>query len=440
MCSGVGACRKTLTGTMCPSYMATRDEAHSTRGRANALRLAMARRDSSMATRARADWGTSGVYRCPRSLSGVPRLQDGMPGRSRHGARFKSEFLVRLLAAARRAAPRARVLGPHPRPVGVGQPRSRRSLNPMAGNSAPCAGAQRAAARHRSPALAAADGRRRTLAAAWRKRRCGHDAPPAAVLFNDTFTNYFDPGDRTCGGGRPGERAGIAVEPWTRRPAAGDRSSRRDCCAEARDPRVRKPFGGCTRWRPTAGSPIIVLEPSCLSALKDDVPALLRGPDQERARRVADACMLFEEFLEHEVSGGRAELSLGSGPSHVILHGHCHQKSLGLVTPALALMRRIPGAVVTDLDAGCCGMAGSFGYVHDHFDVSRTIGERRLLPTARRLAAGSVLVASGMSCRHQVHDFTGVRALHPAELLRSVMQFGGAGRLHRFRAPTSTEV
>ena len=132
--------------------------------------------------------------------------------------------------------------------------------------------------------------------------------------------------------------------------------------------------------------------------------------------------MLFEEFLETEVSSGRAELPFApGGPDHVVFHGHCHQKSLGLVSPALSLMRRIPGATVTDLDAGCCGMAGSFGYGRDHFDVSRTIGERRLLPAARALEAGSVLVAAGVSCRQQIHDFTGVRALHPAELLSSVM-------------------
>ena len=170
------------------------------------------------------------------------------------------------------------------------------------------------------------------------------------------------------------------------------------------------------------GKKILVLEPSCLSALKDDIPALLRGSEQDQARQVADACMLFEEFLETEIAAGRAELPLGpGGPDRIVLHGHCHQKSLGLVSPALSLMKRIPGATVTDLDAGCCGMAGSFGYGRDHFDVSRAVGERRLLPAARELERDDVLVAAGVSCRHQIHDFTGVRAMHPAELLSSVV-------------------
>jgi Fe-S oxidoreductase len=97
---------------------------------------------------------------------------------------------------------------------------------------------------------------------------------------------------------------------------------------------------------------------------------------------------------------------------------------MGLVAPAKALLSRIPGTTVVDLNAGCCGMAGSFGYVRDHYDVSRAIGERRLLPAARNLKAGSVLVASGVSCRHQVEDFTGVGALHPAELIHSLMGSG----------------
>jgi Fe-S oxidoreductase len=94
---------------------------------------------------------------------------------------------------------------------------------------------------------------------------------------------------------------------------------------------------------------------------------------------------------------------------------------MGGVAPAQALLARIPGATVTDLDAGCCGMAGSFGYASEHFDVSRQIGERRLLPAARRLSRDEVLVAAGTSCRQQVADFTGVRPLHPAELLQSLL-------------------
>ena len=131
--------------------------------------------------------------------------------------------------------------------------------------------------------------------------------------------------------------------------------------------------------------------------------------------------MLFEEFVEEQWQEGALSLSLERGPERIALHGHCHQKSMGLLAPARALLSRVPGASVVDLDAGCCGMAGSFGYVRENFDVSRAIGERRLLPAARALAADAVLVASGISCRHQVYDFTGIGALHPAELLASLL-------------------
>src|SRR5262249_60441781 len=98
-----------------------------------------------------------------------------------------------------------------------------------------------------------------------------------------------------------------------------------------------------------------------------------------------------------------------------------HQKAMGLLPPAKALLARIPSAIIVDLDAGCCGMAGSFGYAREHYDVSRAIGERKLLPAARAMSPDTVLVAAGTSCREQVRHFTGVRALHPAELLRSLM-------------------
>jgi Fe-S oxidoreductase len=167
--------------------------------------------------------------------------------------------------------------------------------------------------------------------------------------------------------------------------------------------------------------PLIFLEPSCLSAVREDAPDLLSGEDRRKALAVAGRARLFEDWLEHEYRAGRAILALGSGPAEIVLHGHCHQKSMGDLASAKALLSRIPGANVVDPDAGCCGMAGSFGYMKEHFDISRAIGERRLLPAARALGSNAVLVASGTSCRQQVADFAGVRALHAAELLSRVL-------------------
>jgi Fe-S oxidoreductase len=236
-------------------------------------------------------------------------------------------------------------------------------------------------------------------------------------LFNDTFTNYYNP-DIGMAGVKVLEAAGFPV-----------RLAPNHCCGR---PLISQGLLDAARERaamnadilyPLAeqGATFVFFEPSCLSAVREDAPALLRGDAQRKARRVSEASVLFEAFLDREWGAGRARLQLRPGPGTIVLHGHCHQKAMGLLAPAKALLSRIPGAAVVDLDAGCCGMAGSFGYVRDNFEVSRAIGERRLLPAARRLDNGSTLVASGVSCRHQVEDFTGTRALHPAVLLGSLL-------------------
>jgi Fe-S oxidoreductase len=151
--------------------------------------------------------------------------------------------------------------------------------------------------------------------------------------------------------------------------------------------------------------------------MREDSPSLLRGEASRKAAVVAKACVMFEEYLE----GMPDRLKLKPGPPRILLHGHCHQKSMGLLAPAKSLLSRVPGTSVVDLDAGCCGMAGSFGYAREHFEVSRTIAERRLLPAVRNRQPEDVVVAAGTSCRHQVKDFTGDDALHPAVLLRSLL-------------------
>ncbi len=171
----------------------------------------------------------------------------------------------------------------------------------------------------------------------------------------------------------------------------------------------------------SAGIPIVFLEPSCLSAVRDDAPALLRGELQRKAARVAESARLFEDWLDEQCQDNPAIVSFRSGPTKILFHGHCHQKAMGMTAPSRAILSRIPGATIVDLDAGCCGMAGSFGYMRDHFTVSVAIAERRLLPAARALKSGEALVATGTSCRAQVADLAGVTARHPVELLHSLL-------------------
>jgi len=409
MCSGLGACRKTLDGTMCPSYMATKEEAHSTRGRANALRLVMAGRlDES-------GLGDEGVRKvldlCLECRACKAECPVGVDV-----ARFKSEFLADYWS--RHGTPlHARALG-HVHALSVWASRMPGVANALI-NSAPVR-ALNARLLGVHPDRALPRWASRTLRARWLD---GTRQTPVGTtyLFNDTFTNYFHPeiglAARTVLEAT-GVTVGLAANVCCGRPLIS-----KGLLKDARDLASRNTkYLASLLGRAEAGH-YIFLEPSCLSAIREDVPALLRGDEQQQALRVAESCISFEEFVGHQMGRpeGRA-LPIEGGPSRILLHGHCHQKSMGSIPAAKALLERIPGAQVVDLDAGCCGMAGSFGYAREHFDVSRQIGERRLLPAVRGLKPGEILVAAGTSCRQQVADFTGVRALHPAELLATLLR------------------
>ncbi len=408
MCSGLGACRKKLDGTMCPSYMATREEKHSTRGRANTLRLAMAGRLGESGL------GDEGVYdvldlclECRACKAECPVGVDV--------ARFKSEFLADYWRR-------------HGTPLGVRAIGSVRALSEWGSRLAPLSNlvAQSVIGRWVNEQLLGID-RRRTPPAFARQTFAQRFATPPqsairnphchAVLFVDTFTNYNHP-DIGMAAVDVLDAAGISAR-LVPHGCCGRPMISKGLLDDAR--RLAQANAAALYEIAARGERIIFLEPSCLSAVREDAPALLRGDAQRKARRVADACLLFEDYVEQECQAGRARLELTPGPSNVLLHGHCHQKAMGLMPPTRAVLARIPSATIVDLDAGCCGMAGSFGYAKEHYDVSRQIGERKLLPAARALAAGDVLVAPGTSCREQVAHFAGVRALHPAELLRSLI-------------------
>jgi FAD/FMN-containing dehydrogenase/Fe-S oxidoreductase len=399
MCSGVGACRKTLTGTMCPSYMATRDEAHSTRGRANVLRLAMTGRLGETGL------GDQGVYdvldlclECRACKTECPVGVDM--------ARFKSEFLadywarhgtplgVRLLGGIGALAPWGSRLAPVSNWLAAG-PLGRRVVERLAGVDR----------RRRLPRFAP-----RTLAAL-APRPAG---APEVVLFADTFTNHYDP---AIGLAALDVLAAAGVSAAVTAPGCGGRPQiSKGLLADARVAATRATAALFPHAE--AGRPLLFCEPSCLSAIREDAPALLRGEARARAEAVADRALLIEEYLAPRVD----RLPLTAGPADILLHGHCHQKSMGLVEPTARLLTAIPGARVQTPDTGCCGMAGSFGYTRAHYDVSRAIGERGLLPAVRNRPPGAAVVAAGTSCRHQIHDFTGVEALHPAVLLASLLE------------------
>ena len=410
MCSGLGVCRKKLDGTMCPSYMVTHEERDTTRGRANVLRLAMAGR---LGEAGLADGEAMRVLslclECRACKSECPVGVDM--------ARLKSEFLAGFWARNGGAPWRARALGNVHRMSEWGSrlaPLSNWAMRSRAGRwmNETFLGIDR---RRTLP-----EWRRETLSRWFARRSNGKAA--SAILFNDTFTDYYTP------------EIGIAAAEVLEAAGLGVALGSGACCgrpliSQGLLEQARELAASNTAFfydHAIQGRPIIFCEPSCLSAMREDVPSLLRGELQEKAHKVAQSCFLFEEFLEKEWEAGRIQLNLARRSGKILLHGHCHQKSMGLLQPAKALLSRIPDAQVIDLDAGCCGMAGSFGYSKAHYDVSRRIGERRLLPAARNREPDAVLVAAGVSCRQQVEDLTGEHAIHPAVLLRSLLTAGPA--------------
>jgi FAD/FMN-containing dehydrogenase/Fe-S oxidoreductase len=389
MCSGVGACRKKLNGTMCPSYMATRDEADSTRGRANVLRLAMTGKLGE------AGLGDEGVMKvldlCLECRACKAECPVGVDV-----ARFKSEFLADN--HARHGTPlQARALG------GIAQAsvwgsRFAPISNWVASATASFIGID---ARRKLPVW------RRDTFMKWASGR----NTGTVTLFADTFTNHYD---REIGIAAVEvlESAGVKVNVF-RPGCCGRPLISKGLLAEARSTLEQT----VEALHPIAqrGEKILFLEPSCLSSVKEDATSLLRGEAQTKARVVAQAALLFDEYA------ATLDLRLKAGPKRILLHGHCHQKSMGLLDATKKLLARVPGATVVDLDAGCCGMAGSFGYSAEHYDVSVAIASRKLLPAVRSMQPGDVLVAPGTSCRHQVADLGNTEAQHPAVFLRSLL-------------------
>ena len=400
MCSGVGACRKRLSGNMCPSFMVTGDEASSTRGRANVLRIAMSGRLDE------AGLDDHGVYdvldlclECRACKSECPVGVDM--------ARFKSEFLAGFWS--RNGTPfKARALG------------NIHKVSKWGSRFAPLSNWMQATAagRRLNENLLGID--RRRTPPRWRRRTFekwvnarspGHGKGSVVHLFNDTFTNHYDP------------EIGIAVVEILERCGHRVKVVKPGCCgrplisqglleeAQAQAAIVVEGLFSIAN----RGEKILFCEPSCLSAVKEDAPDLLRGEQQKRARVVANACILFDEFAAD------LDLPIQGFSGRILMHGHCHQKSMGMLQATAALMARIPAASVVDLDAGCCGMAGSFGYDKKHYDVSLAIANRKLIPAVKGMDLGDVLVATGTSCRHQVAELSGTNAVHPAVLIRSLL-------------------
>ena len=406
-CNGSAVCRKD-TGNMCPSYMATRDEEHSTRGRANLLRAALAGRiphDELFSERMYSALDL--CVECKSCKSECPSSVDM--------AKIKTEFMAHYYEN-------------HPIPL-----RSRLfadfgALSRLAsGPQAPFINwfMRQKWVRQMMEKTVGIDRRRemppfaRQSFVAWFRAR--NDAPPGTerrmpvVLLHDTVNTYNHP-EVSIAATRVLEAAGYRVllpgHKDVGRPAIS-KGMLNLAKALAEDTLSRlEPFA-------RDGIPIVGLEPSDVSALKDDYFSLL--PDNPVVKLVADVTVTFEEFMASLADDPNFNLPLVSPPRKILLHGHCHQKSLIGMEPARKAFSLLGDVEIEELDAGCCGMAGSFGYETEHYDISMAMGERVLFPAVRSAETDRVIVAAGVSCQHQIAHGAHRDALHPAQVFARAM-------------------
>jgi FAD/FMN-containing dehydrogenase/Fe-S oxidoreductase len=419
MCNNNGHCRKFDAGTMCPSFRATRNEKDVTRGRANTLRLAISGQLGSAGLAS--DEVAAALDLCVSCKGCRRECPTGVDM-----ARMKIEFLHHYYAQRRRSLhDRLVAFLPHYAP--------RAARMPALFN-----------ARDRVPGLArlsewvAGFSARRSLPT-WRRdpfdeRRdiAALSRPPVAeaALLVDTFTRYFEP-EHARDACRVLAAAGVQVLPVA---LAGERPP---CCgrtflATGMVTEARREAQRLVRALAPAlerNIPVLGLEPSCLFTLKDEFKAL-RIP---QADKLAGLAMQFEEFMVAGMTsgsatgGGGARFDLSFQPiaeKSVWLHGHCHQKAFAAVGAVEAALRLIPGTDVHRIESSCCGMAGAFGYQVSHYEVSRAMAEAALLPAVRSAPPDALIVADGTSCRHQILDGSGRRAVHAASVLARALPAG----------------
>ncbi|MFZ4407437.1 MAG: FAD-binding and (Fe-S)-binding domain-containing protein [Paracraurococcus sp.] len=396
MCNNNGTCRKFDAGTMCPSFRATRDEQHVTRGRANTLRLALTGQlpgglaSDEVHAALSLCVSCKGCRReCPTGVDMAKLKIEALAARAKtHGVSAKD----RLIATMPRWAPFA-------------------SLVPFLAN-----------ARDRIPGLAGLSERLLGFAAGRTLPRFRHDAfhdaeLPApdgregeVILFPDLFNRYFEP-ENLRAAARVLAAAGYRVA--VARPAKGARplDEGRTLLAAGLVGQARAEARRTLAALSAVGSPVIGIEPSSLLTLRDEFPALLPGP---AAQALAERALLLSEFLARE-KPKLALKSIAAEAAHI--HGHCHQKSFGAFPAAVAMLTLVPGLKVTPITSSCCGMAGSFGYEAEHLEVSKAMAELSLLPAVRAAPATHLIVADGTSCRHQIADLGGRQALHSVRVL-----------------------
>jgi FAD/FMN-containing dehydrogenase/Fe-S oxidoreductase len=411
MCNNNGHCRKFDAGTMCPSFRATRDEQHLTRGRANTLRLALSGQLGPDAFTSTAVYGAmdlcvscKGCRReCPTGVD-MARMKIEFLAhyKARHGHTRMDRMVATLPDYARAASSVPWLMNLRDGLAGAAW-LSEKLLGLSSRRPLP---RWRRDTFWRAADRALFAGRKDTMAAA-------AGGGKAAVLFVDTFNGTFEP-ENALAAARVLKAAGYALHA----PAAdgGHLCCGRTFLAAGMVEAARSKLGALiAALAPLAraGIAIVGLEPACLLTLRDE--ALVMGLG-EAARDVAGQAVLFEEFVARETRAGRFTLELEPAGAPILLHGHCHQKAFDACGCVLEVLRLIPGAKPELIESSCCGMAGAFGYETGHYEVSMRMAEASLLPAVRKRPE-AIVVADGSSCRQQIAHGARREALHCARVL-----------------------
>ena len=432
-CNGNGVCRKLDGGVMCPSYRATREEQHSTRGRANLLRHFITEQSALLMPERIANAGEEGapppvtaemVYEALSLCLSCKACENECPS-SVDMAKLKSDFMAKYYA--KKGLPiRAFLFGYIARFNALGAPFAALANwvfgLPITHQALSLIGIT---PKRAMPAFAP-----QTFNAWWRRHNAERPisslsspvSSSTVALFVDTFTQYNHP------------EIGIAAVEVLERAGYKVIVPKTKCCGRTLvsqgQPGAVVPLArhNIAVLAPLArqGIPILGLEPSCIAMLKDDYLDLQPGEDAEA---VGAATQSVEDFLVAQLADGKRNVTLSphfAANADVLFHGHCHQKA-GWGTGGSKKMMGLAGYRVTEVDSSCCGMAGAFGYEKEHFEISQQVGEMSLLPAVRAADAGTLIVAPGTSCRQQIEQLAGRHPLHPVQVIDALMNGGIKG-------------
>lgn len=403
LCNGAGFCRKTAGGVMCPSYRATLDERHSTRGRANAVRVAVTHS-------AQPDWNNTDVYETLNLCLSCKACKTECPSNV-DIAQLKAEYYAQSYRASGRTPLSARLIG-HVRTLNRLASLTPEWANRIARFRPVRALANRVMNLHPNRSLPTFSP---SLYRWFHRKQPRTSEKPKVALWPDCFMTYNEPGI--------GIAATTVLEAFGYHvdlPPGG-------CCGRAMistgllSDAVRTADTTLEIFRPIIEDDtvqaIVVFEPSCLSAIQDEWLKLKLKSPRPLREKLAKKAVLIEQFIESSWSDHPLHPEIRPMTNDILLHGHCHQKALWGEQITLDLLRRLTTGQVRAIASTCCGMAGAFGYTRDRYDLSMRIGELSVFPAVREAKPETVLCVPGTSCRHQIHDGTGRKSFHPVEIL-----------------------